>query len=215
MTEKHITISLKTPYYTFGNSESSKLKNIWLVCHGYGQLAKHFIKRFDVLNSEENYVVALQGLSKFYVDGTGGTVGATWMTKEDRLTEIDNQWEYLNSVWGNETSKLNLENLQIHFLGFSQGVTTLCRWIANQKMDFNKLILWAGGMPHELKNKLDFVSEEAKVIAVVGSEDQYFTEAIFKEEIRKMTAIFKEPQVVTFEGKHHLTRAVLAKVATL
>ena len=89
--EREINISLKTKYSTYGKF-SDRTEKIWFVCHGYGQLAEYFIKNFEVLDAETNYVIAPQGLSKFYLKGFTGRVGASWMTKEDRLTDIENQW---------------------------------------------------------------------------------------------------------------------------
>ena len=34
--------------------------------------------------------MAPEGLSRFYLEGFSGKVGATWMTREDRLNDIDN-----------------------------------------------------------------------------------------------------------------------------
>ena len=37
------------------NILSPKTKNIWIIFHGYGQLSKFFIRRFDILDKKENY----------------------------------------------------------------------------------------------------------------------------------------------------------------
>ena len=101
--EKHVNISIKAPYYV-SNKLTDQTENIWLVCHGSGQLAMYFLKKFDGLDKEKNFIIAPQGLSKFYQENNNfsGRVGATWMTKEDRLTEIDNQQAMINSIWERE-----------------------------------------------------------------------------------------------------------------
>jgi hypothetical protein len=59
-----------------------------LVTHGYGQLAKTFIRRFEPIMDAQTLVVAPEGLSRFYWGGFDGPVVASWMTREDRLDEI-------------------------------------------------------------------------------------------------------------------------------
>ena len=215
MKENHIIIPIKTPYYTYGNKSNDLLKNIWLVCHGYGQLARHFIKRFDVLDPIDNYVIAVQGLSKFYVNATSGNVGATWMTKEDRLIDIENQLTYLDNVFDFETKSIDLSKVKINFLGFSQGVNTVCRWINYKEKYFDKLILWAGSFPDELEKKATFINSKSKIIAVVGLQDPYFNKESFDKQLRKVSAIFKKPEVRTFEGKHEVQRNILKEVIGL
>ena len=80
------------------NELTEATERIWLVFHGYGQLAEYFIKKFEDLDPTKNFIIAPQGLSKYYLQGVYGRVGASWMTKEDRLTEIANQYAYIDEV---------------------------------------------------------------------------------------------------------------------
>ena len=146
--EKHLNISISAAYHTL-NELTDKTKNIWFVCHGQGQLAEYFIKKFEVLNSEENFVIAPQGLSRYYLNGFTGRVGASWMTKEDRLTEIDNQQVLLQEIWTNEVGD-QAEGKRVIFFGFSQGTATISRFIGYSKVPFDKLVLWAGMFPPDL-----------------------------------------------------------------
>ena len=47
----HIPISIKASYYTL-NKLTEDTERIWLVFHGYGQLAEYFIKKFEGLDPE-------------------------------------------------------------------------------------------------------------------------------------------------------------------
>ncbi len=105
--EHHITVARTARYFTIGDPAATE---IWFVCHGYGQLAARFLKRFEPITEGARLVVAPEGLSRFYV-GSGERrdqpVGATWMTREDRLHEIADYVKYLDAVyadvlWGGE-----------------------------------------------------------------------------------------------------------------
>jgi hypothetical protein len=96
--ETQLQFETTHPVYTL-NELSDQTKTIWVACHGYGQLARYFIKRFDVLDAVENYVIAPQGLARFYADGNYGKVGASWMTKENRELDLDNQRKYFDMIF--------------------------------------------------------------------------------------------------------------------
>ena len=70
-----------TAHYVSLGELNRETKEIWIVCHGYGQLAKFFIRKFKILQKESVYIVAPQGFHKFYLKGFSGRVGASWMTK--------------------------------------------------------------------------------------------------------------------------------------
>lgn len=210
--EKEVEISIKTTYFTQG-SLSEKTKNLWFVCHGYGQLTRHFIRRFDLLDAETDFLIAPQGLSKFYLDSNYGHVGASWMTKENRELEIKNQWSYFDSIFEKETEGLDLNKININLFGFSQGVSTIWRWAARRKLPFQKLVMWAGEFPREFtKEQLEFVPEASQLYVVIGKEDQYYNPERQQYLVNKMTKLCKKPKEIIFEGKHEVKREILKLV---
>src|SRR5690606_41470350 len=92
-----IQINKSARYETFGNI--SKADTIVFALHGYGQLVSYFIKKFNTLNPEKYFIVAPEGLHRFYLNGSSGRVGASWMTKEDRENDIKDYINYLNHLW--------------------------------------------------------------------------------------------------------------------
>ena len=96
MKEQEIHIDYKARYCTLGDFNEATRK-IWFVLHGYGQLARFFIRKFKTLSDEGVYVIAPEGLSKFYLEDVttraqsgNSRVGAAWMTSENRLADIEN-----------------------------------------------------------------------------------------------------------------------------
>jgi predicted esterase len=204
--EREINISLKTKYSTYGKF-SDRTEKIWFVCHGYGQLAEYFIKNFEVLDAETNYVIAPQGLSKFYLKGFTGRVGASWMTKEDRLTDIENQWTLLDTIFEKEFAEIDLTQKKVNVLGFSQGAATICRWLTFTKNKIDKLIIWAGDIPSEF-----YQNDRCKILPlsfVYGKQDPFvpFIKVEKQKESLKQYNIAFE--ILTFEGKHELNKDIL------
>ena len=66
MKEKEISYQITNTYSTL-NELTEKTKNVWFVCHGIGYLSRYFISYFEGLNPEENYFIAPQASSKYYV----------------------------------------------------------------------------------------------------------------------------------------------------
>lgn len=201
--EKHIEISIKAPYYTL-NELTEKTETIWFVCHGSGQLAQYFLKKFESLDKEKNFIIAPQGLSKFYQENNNfsGRVGATWMTKEDRLTEIDNQQEMLNAIWQTEIGEVR--NRRVVFFGFSQGTATISRLAAFSKISFDKLILWAGSFPPDIPSgSFDHLTGKEGVHFFLGDQDPFIKqEMIPKQENLIENSMGIKPQLTVFDGGH-------------
>jgi hypothetical protein len=65
-TERDISYHISNTYSTL-NELTSSTKNVWFVCHGMGYLSKYFIRYFKNLNTEENYIIAPQAQSKYYI----------------------------------------------------------------------------------------------------------------------------------------------------
>ena len=96
MREHSIKIEKTAYYYSIGelNNETNE---IWIACHGYGQLAKYFIRKFECIKKQNRFIIAPEGFNKFYINGYSGRVGANWMTKEKRIDEIENELSELKN----------------------------------------------------------------------------------------------------------------------
>ncbi len=153
--------------YTAGTL-TEKTENIWIVLHGYAMLAQYFIQKFDQLDPEKNFVIAPEGLSRFYQNGLHGRIGASWMTAEDRSNEINDYVNYLEKVYQTYIAP-NIENRKIFAFGFSQGVSTLFRWINTHQHSFHKIIAWAGSIPVDVLENYQLSGYEIQIF--YGDED--------------------------------------------
>lgn len=211
--EHHVAFSFSAPYFTL-NDLTQETTDVWITCPGYGQLAKYFIRRFDVLNPKKNFVVTLQGLSKFYLPDRK-QVGASWMTKEGRETDMLNQKAYFDAVIREVFKNRKLEDFRVHLLGFSQGVSMICRMAAYAKIEFETLILWAGGFPPELTvDQFSHNKAGAKLKVVLGTRDEYYAlDKNYQPEVARMEEIIGlRPDIVTFDGTHEVSREVLGRL---
>lgn len=213
--EHHIITQKTARYWTFGEL-SANTEQIWLVCHGYGQLSEFFIKKFDHLDPQKHFVIAPEAFAKFYLDGFSGRVGASWLTKEHREAEIKDYIHYLSQVYRHfeQQQPEVFEKGYVNFLGFSQSGATITRLAFGSDLRFDRLIIWAGGIAHDL----DF-SRTKEVLAgkslcyVYGKQDELIKPEHFEEQKAKLKALQLEPKIIEFEGKHTLHRETISLLA--
>lgn len=209
--EHHLRVQRTARYFTLGQP-TPQTNCLVIACHGYGQLAKHFIKKFDVIARPDTLVVAPEGLSRFYWGGLSGNVAASWMTKEDRLAEIADLSAYLTRLYEYFTADLPA-NAKIILLGFSQGCATQLRWMAREKPAFSHLVLWAGSIPEDIDYTPAWSYLQGKPLHFVyGVEDPFITPERIAAQQAFAAQLPMPYQVHTFEGKHTVEREALRRL---
>ncbi len=208
----------RTAHFASFGSPGPGTNDLWLVFHGYRQLAHRFIRGFSGLATPGRAVVAPEGLTRFYVRGDGaGTVGASWMTREDRLGEIADYQEYLDLLWNRMVGEHGSAPGTVTMLGFSQGVATAFRWAARGGATARALIAWGSFPPPDLSEE-DFrrlAAQETRVILVVGSEDRFTPVAGMEDVARQYQARGLPAEVRVFSGGHEIDPATVMELAEL
>jgi len=198
-----IEVSKKMRYYTLGNIENAD--TLLIALHGFGQLSKFFIKKFEFL--PDNYLIlAPEGMHRFYLQGNSGRVGASWMTKEARELDIEENTIALKKLL--KTIKANKQFSKIILLGFSQGGATAARWYFSDAEQFDNLILWASVFPPDLEKPA--LNLNSKNYFILGNQDEYYSEAQQLSEIDTYKEIGFN--TIYFEGKHDIQQAILSEL---
>lgn len=198
MTENHIKVERTARYFTLGEL-NKQTKSIWIVVHGYGELAGVFIKQFSQLAEAGHFVVAPEALSRFYWKGFGGKPVANWMTSEDRENEIADYVAYLDKLY-----KSLPQNLPLNVLGFSQGVATASRWVAQKKVTCQKLVFCSGEIGRELIGQSEVVEHfnQQNILYTSGDEDPFYS----VEQVERLMTVYKnwglKFETQLFKGGH-------------
>ena len=196
MEEKSFEIKTSKTQRYFTHGDLKKATKLLIVLHGYGQLAEHFIRKFHQL-PKNYYIVAPEAMHHFYLNGSSGRVGASWMTKEDRINNIADNNEYLNNLVDFLQKEKQFSELLV--LGFSQGGATAARWNAQRK-DIDQLILWASVFPPDLEESS--FSNSKNGTFVIGKHDEFYDAAAQDKEINKYRSLSFE--IVEYDGKHDI-----------
>lgn len=209
---RHFSVEKTARYYLLGDPETAQ--EVWFVLHGYGQLAARFLRDFRGLDDGRRLIVAPEALSRFYLEDHR-RVGATWMTREDRLTEIEDYVRYLDALHAHLAEAHGWTTaVPLHLLGFSQGTATACRWFALGTPRFHRLTLWAGDIPPDL----DLAAHHARFAAadltfVVGTEDWFITPERRAEQEERLRHHQIDYRLQPFAGGHVIDGPTLAQIA--
>jgi len=219
MEEHRIAVTRSARFFTWGAfAPGARVSEIWFVLHGYGQIASRFGRHFDRLVGPSRLIVAPEGLSRFYVN-EGGTriadrhVGASWMTREDRLAEISDYVAYLDAVHGAVARKTEGQRPRVTVLGFSQGAAAACRWLAQGVVRPQSLILWGGEVPPDLDlegGRDRFAGVDLTI--VVGRNDDFITPKILTRDTERLAAHGVPHKVVHYDGGHEIDEDVLQRL---
>lgn len=202
----HISVSKTARYYTLGTL-SPDTKEVWIVIHGWAQLAADFINEFQALDNGERFLIAPEALNRFYLRAGKPEVGATWMTREDRNAEMQDYVTYLNALY--DLLGIAHHQARIIVLGFSQGVATLSRWVYHNGRRMDTVIFYAGEIANELQNEESIAAfEQKEKYFICGTEDPFINEL----NLPRVAGLLQGFKVIMFAGRHEMKADVLLQL---
>lgn len=213
-------MEIKTNYYTtqkiarystYGTL-GPKTKYFWFALHGSKMLCEQMLYKFKAFNSEEHFVLAPEALLRFYEKDFGGPVVASWMTKRDRLEEIEDFSAYLSGLYSSFEAQLPHTCVK-SILAFSQGGTTAFRWLHTRKVEVDHLIPYACWIPEDIslsESKTDL--SKINLLFTYGTEDQFLTDkriAMVNEVIAQNKLTLKS---LPYIGDHRVNKEQLQNI---
>lgn len=205
----HSQATVRTGRYALIGADPREARRVWFVLHGYGQLASRFLRPFDGLVPADTCVVAPEGLNRFYrempkADGSHlQKVGATWMTREAREDDIADTLRWLDTVHDAVIGSRAVEAVGV--LGFSQGVATATRWIAQGVVRPSAFVVWAGGLATDVPQQaLRERLRQVDVTFIAGDHDPFLTDEARPQAVAALRSIQSQAREVTFHGEHVL-----------
>jgi predicted esterase len=218
--QRHLQVPRSARYAIMGSLES-ELSEVWIVCHGHGQLARRFLSRFLPLERADRLFVAPEALSRYYLGApfagphpSETPVGASWMTNEDREVEMQDYIGYLDLLYEEIFSVVDRAKVRLWVLGFSQGVATVARWVARGKVDPDRVVLFAGLLPPELDaDGAARLARRSPLTIVLGARDSFAKPDLIAAQEARLRELRVPHAMIRFEGGHEITPDVL-KVLT-
>ena len=191
--------------------EAEEADEAWLVLHGYGMTAQGILHWFRPALRPGRLLVAPEGLSRFYQESRGlRTVGASWMTREDREHEIADQLGYLELVA--ERWLTGRRRLEVH--GFSQGVATAFRWVASGRRAIDRLVGWGSPSPSDVEPAaLVGPMAAGTTHLVIGERDRFFSPELVAGDAERLRRGGLPVELERVPGGHEIDPDVLARLS--
>jgi predicted esterase len=216
MIQEHHIETVRTARYYLDGQIGPAITDVWFACHGYGQLAARFASEFECISAPNRLIVVPEATSRFYVTASTGVhtaetpIGSTWMTREDRETDIADYVRYLDTLYDDVMSKLDASKVRITVLGFSQGGATANRWLTRGTARADRLLMWGCLLPQDadLEEQAEYF-RTTDLIIVYGTRDQFATTGVV-ESYEKLLKKSNIPyRLMTFDGGHRMDRETL------
>jgi len=212
---QHLTVPRTARYFCLGPKDDPPPSQLWVVLHGYGQLAGRFLEDFEPLSHRSRLIVAPEALSRFYLESASSgrhadRVGASWMTRDDREHEIEDTLRYLDSLHQHLTEAFRSPAWRMLVLGFSQGSAAAARWVAHHRARAEELVLWGGLLPPDVVPE-DYrrLENGCRITFVVGREDPWIDSAQVAAQAKSLERLGLATRVLEHPGGHRLDVDVL------
>jgi len=194
--ERTITATTHGRYITNEKDASSP---ILMGFHGYAEAAETEFRRLESIEgSDQWFIVAMQGLHRFYRRSTNEVV-ASWMTRQDRELAISDNAAYASAVL-NVVTRDAVASPSLVLSGFSQGVAMAYRVAVMKDRKVRGIIALAGDVPPELDNAT--LGRIPSALLGRGDQDEWYTAEKLESDEKRLRAAGVEVEVVRFAGGH-------------
>ena len=217
--QRHLQVPRSARYAIMGSLEA-ELTEVWIVCHGHGQLARRFLSRFLPLERADRLFVAPEALSRYYLSPPIGgphpantPVGGSWMTSEDRECEIQDYVSYLDLLHDEIFSIVDRAKVRLWVFGFSQGVATVARWVARGHVDPDRVVLYAGVLPPELDaESAARLTRRSPMTIALGTNDDFASPELVAAQEARLRDLRVPHTTIRFDGGHEVIPEVLKRL---
>jgi predicted esterase len=135
------------------------------------------------------------------------------MTREDRLSDIEDNVEYLDALHAHILASLGGASPTFTALGFSQGVATVARWLERTRVHVDRALLWGSTIPADVDLAASPALRASRLTAIAGTADEHATPDMLAVQDTRLTTNGIAYERVSFDGSHRIDREVLGRLA--
>lgn len=135
------------------------------------------------------------------------------MTSEDRESEIDDYVGYLDLLHDEIFSVIDRAKVRLWVLGFSQGVSTVARWVVKGKVEPDRVVMASGMLPAELDAATaGRLTARSPLTITFGDADEFATAQHIGSEEAKVRQLRIPYETIRFQGGHTITPGLLSQL---
>ena len=177
--------------------------------HGYKENATiHMDVMRRIAGDRPIGLISIQGLHRCYAGG--GSVVASWMTKEDREHAIADNVAYVGKVLTMVADEFGMTRPMI-YVGFSQGVAMAFRAAALVQRPCDGVIALASDVPPDVA---PLAASLPRVLYGRGERDELYPAAQAAKDLEILRTAGVHVSAATFDGAHEWTPAFIENSAS-
>jgi predicted esterase len=143
----------------------------------------------------------------------GESVGATWLTREDREADLEDHLAYLDRLVSHLTRDFR-DSPRLTILGFSQGSVMAARWVSRGRVVPDRLVLWGTPLPRDVTPEgLASVRAGRAVCLTAGDRDPFAPEGTIEADAEALQARGVRAVARRFRGGHAIPPGALLDTA--
>lgn len=197
-------------YYCLGEPGPT-IRHVWFCLHGEGQPVAEFAAQLRNLDTPERLLILPEALSRYSLPpGPDGALrtGAAWFAPPDLLPDLADLTTYLDALAETILAACP-PHTPVTVLGYGHGAAAACRWLASNRVAYDRLILYAAVFPPEIDRRATLVALPDRPVSVVATTvDTYTPEALGEGLVQDLLDVGLSAQL-SYVAEEGLTLAAL------
>ncbi|KUG05873.1 hypothetical protein [Solirubrum puertoriconensis] len=179
----HDFATTRTARYALLGEPGPGIRSVWFCLHDADQSVADLAAQLTPIDTAERLLVLPEGLSRYTVPGNSMAevphIAAAWLApgSGDLLPDLTDLTAYLDALAEHILAQCP-PDVSCTVLGYGQGAAAACRWLSGNRLNYERLILYAGVFPPDFDRRATLVSLPERPVTVVATTvDTYTPEA--------------------------------------
>lgn len=203
---------------SLGPEPGAGARELWYILHGQAMRAAQILEMAAALDDGTRLLVAPEALNRHYVGpavSRDAPIGATWMTRAERESEMRDYVAYFETLHARMRERFGGATAPVTILGFSQGGAAAVRWVAGGTIRPKHLVVWESSLPPEVDWRALMARQPGlRVTYVCGTRDKFITPKVLDAQHAILHEAGVPFEAVSFEGGHRLDDETLRGLAS-
>jgi predicted esterase len=170
----HDFSTVRTARYALLGEPGPGIRSVWFCLHEAGQSVAELAGQLAPLDTPDRLLVLPEGLSRFAapraVPAGPSQMVATWLApgSGDLLPDLADLTAYLDSLAQHILAQCP-PDVSVTVLGCGQGAAAACRWLSGNRLNYERLVLYAASFPPDFDRRATLVGLPDRPVTVIAT----------------------------------------------
>ncbi|WP_400192938.1 phospholipase [Hymenobacter sp. B81] len=170
----HLFSTSRTARYMLLGEPGPAIQTVWFCLHDADQSVEDLAEQLRALEAPDRLLVLPEALSRYALAPTSppqlARPAAAWLVpgSGDLLPDLLDLTAYLDELAASVLSQCPPQ-VPVTVLGCGQGAAAACRWLAGNRTEYQRLVLYAAVFPPDFDRRATFVGLPERPVTVVAT----------------------------------------------